>query len=111
MTKKKISKLLLSFIGLVSFVLLAACGNSEADESKAYIGISMPTQSAERWIDDGNNMVTELEELGYKTDLQFAEDVVDNQVSQIENMITKGVDVLVIASVDGSALTDVLQKA
>lgn len=111
MNKKSINKLLLSFMGLVTFVLLAACGNSTADESTAYIGISMPTQSAERWIDDGNNMVSKLEDLGYKTDLQYAEDVVDNQVSQIENMITKGVDVLVIASIDGSALTDVLQKA
>ena len=111
MTKKNIKKFILSFVGLISFVLLAACGNSEADDSTAYIGISMPTQSAEHWIDDGNNMVSKLEELGYKTDLQYAEDVVDNQVSQIENMITKGVDIIVIASVDGSALTDVLQKA
>ncbi|WP_442852115.1 multiple monosaccharide ABC transporter substrate-binding protein [Carnobacterium sp. AT7] len=108
---KNFKKLVLTFIGLMSVVLLAACGGTEEKESKAYIGISMPTQSAERWIDDGNNMVTELEDLGYKTDLQYAEDVVGNQVSQIENMITKGVDVLVIASVDGSALTDVLQKA
>ncbi len=111
MTIKNMKKMVLTLVGLLSVFLLAACGSSEADESKAYIGISMPTQSAERWIDDGNNMVTNLEELGYKTDLQYAEDVVGNQVSQIENMITKGVDVLVIASVDGSALTDVLQKA
>ncbi|WP_041556994.1 multiple monosaccharide ABC transporter substrate-binding protein [Carnobacterium sp. 17-4] len=108
---KNMKKIVLTLVGLLSVFLLAACGSSEADDSKAYIGISMPTQSAERWIDDGNNMVTKLEELGYKTDLQYAEDVVGNQVSQIENMITKGVDVLVIASVDGSALTDVLQKA
>ena len=56
-------------------------------------------------------MVTELEKLGYKTDLQYGEDKVENQVAQIENMITKGVDILVIASIDGSALTDVLGKA
>lgn len=111
MTMKNMKKMILTLVGLLSVFLLAACGSSEADDSKAYIGISMPTQSAERWIDDGNNMVTNLEKLGYKTDLQYAEDVVGNQVSQIENMITKGVDVLVIASVDGSALTDVLQKA
>lgn len=111
MTIKNIKKVVLAFAGLLLFVVLAACGNSEADESKAYVGISMPTKSAERWIDDGNNMVTKLEKLGYKSDLQYAEDVVGNQVSQIENMITKGVDLLVIASVDGSALTDVLKKA
>ena len=56
-------------------------------------------------------MVKEFEKLGYKTDLQYAENIVENQVSQIENMITKGANVLVIASVDGRALTDVLQQA
>jgi len=75
------------------------------------IGIAMPTKSSQRWIDDGNNMVKEFEKLGYKTDLQYAEDVVENQIAQIENMITKGVDALVIASIDGESLTDVLQKA
>ncbi|GAD13945.1 ABC transporter substrate-binding protein [Geobacillus kaustophilus GBlys] len=71
----------------------------------------MPTKSSERWIRDGENMVKEFKKLGYKTDLQYAEDVVENQVSQIENMITKGVNVLVIAPIDAEALTDVLEKA
>ena len=74
-------------------------------------GIAMPTKTSQRWIDDGNNMVKSLEALGYKTDLQYADNNVPNQVSQIENMITKGANVLVIASVDGTALTDVLQQA
>lgn len=56
-------------------------------------------------------MVKEFEGLGYKTDLQYAEDVIENQVSQIENMITKGVDILVIAPIDGESLSDVLRKA
>lgn len=97
---------------VLSAVALGACGNGEAAADDAgYVGIAMPTKSAERWIADGNNMVTELEKLGYKTDLQYGEDKVENQVAQIENMITKGVDLLVIASIDGSALTDVLEKA
>ena len=75
------------------------------------IGIAMPTKSSQRWIDDGNNMVKYLEEMGYKTDLQYAEDIIENQLSQIENMIVKGVDVLVIASIDGETLSDVLQQA
>jgi len=96
--------------------LLAACGNgsdsgANSDGDKGFVGIAMPTKSAERWIADGDNMVEELEKLGYKTDLQYGEDKVENQVAQIENMITKGVDTLVIASIDGSALTDVLEKA
>lgn len=99
---------------LAGGMILTACSggsDSAGSSDKGYVGIAMPTKSAERWIADGNNMVDELEKLGYKTDLQYGEDKVENQVAQIENMITKGVDTLVIASIDGSALTDVLEKA
>ena len=75
------------------------------------IGVAMPTKSSARWIDDGNNMVKQLEAKGYKADLQYADDDIPNQLAQIENMVTKGAKVLVIASIDGTTLTDVLQKA
>ncbi|WP_053217905.1 multiple monosaccharide ABC transporter substrate-binding protein [Virgibacillus senegalensis] len=100
---------------VVFALVLSACGNSgqagSQEEGDKTVGIAMPTKSSERWVHDGDNMVEQFEELGYKTDLQYAEDVVENQVSQIENMITKGVDLLVIASIDGEALTDVLEQA
>lgn len=88
-----------------------AAGSETKPAAGGKIGISMPTKSSERWINDGANMVKEFEALGYKTDLQYAEDVVENQISQIENMITKGVNILVIAPIDGESLTDVLKKA
>nr|WP_281243464.1 multiple monosaccharide ABC transporter substrate-binding protein [Evansella caseinilytica] len=93
--------------------VLAACGDDSAGGSgeAGFIGIAMPTQSSERWIADGANMVEQFEELGYKTDLQYGEDVIENQIDQIENMITKGVDALVVASIDGESLTDVLEQA
>ena len=78
---------------------------------KGLVGVSMPTKSSARWIDDGNNMVKELKSAGYAVDLQYAEDDIPNQLAQIENMVTKGVKVLVIASIDGTTLSDVLQKA
>ncbi|MGX1882956.1 multiple monosaccharide ABC transporter substrate-binding protein [Streptomyces sp. NPDC055287] len=97
---------------------LAACGQNAEGGSKekksagdGTIGIAMPTKSSERWIADGDNMVEQFKKLGYKTDLQYGEDDVDQQVSQIENMITKGVDVLVVAAIDGRALGDVLRQA
>ncbi|MFJ6632235.1 multiple monosaccharide ABC transporter substrate-binding protein [Streptomyces sp. NPDC091376] len=102
----------------VLVLALAACGQSGTGGSKqeksaedSTIGIAMPTKSSERWIADGRNMVEQFEKLGYKTDLQYGEDDVDQQVSQIENMITKGVDVLVVAAIDGRALSDVLRQA
>ena len=72
---------------------------------------AMPTKSSARWIADGDNIVKVLKERGYDTDLQYAEDDVPNQLSQIENMITKGAKVLVIAAIDGSTLSDVLAQA
>ena len=75
------------------------------------VGIAMPTKSSARWIADGDNLVKSLQDLGYTTDLQYAEDDIPTQVSQVENMITKGAKVLVIAAIDGTTLTDTLQKA
>ncbi|XEC93060.1 multiple monosaccharide ABC transporter substrate-binding protein [Paenibacillus tarimensis] len=109
-------KTVLCLVLAVMMLVVAACGGGgstggSSGGSKGKVGISMPTKSSERWVSDGANMVKEFESLGYSADLQYAEDVIENQVSQIENMITKGVDILVIAPVDGEALTDVLDKA
>lgn len=76
------------------------------------IGVSMPTQSLQRWNQDGNNMKAELEAEGYEVDLQYAGDNdIPTQVSQLENMISGGCETLVVASIDGSALTEVLKGA
>src|SRR5256714_3719463 len=82
-----------------------------AAQDKGTVGIAMPTKSSARWISDGENMVKVFKEKGYKTDLQYAEDDIPNQLAQVENMITKGVKVLVIAAIDGTTLSNALQKA
>lgn len=82
-----------------------------ADANGKTVGVAMPTQSSERWINDGADMKEQLEALGYAVDLQYAEDDVQAQVSQIENLIAKNVDCLVIAAVDSSALVNVEAQA
>ena len=100
------------FAGLAVGILVATGAGAPAmAQTKPTVGISMPTKSSARWIDDGNNMVKYFQEKGYKTDLQYAEDDIPNQLAQIENMVTKNDKVLVIAAIDGTTLTDVLQKA
>ena len=96
-------------LGLVT--LLSACGGSTGSSgpSTATVGVSMPTQSLQRWNQDGANIKKQLEAKGYKVDLQYANNDVNTQVQQLENMITKGDKILVISAVDGSALTSVLQ--
>ncbi|MGW7078205.1 multiple monosaccharide ABC transporter substrate-binding protein [Streptomyces sp. NPDC054871] len=98
---------------------LTACGQEalggsryKPDEGKgSTIGLAMPTKASERWIADGNNMAKQFQKAGYKTDLQYGDDKVENQIAQLENMITKGRSLLVVAAIDGSALTEVLQRA
>ena len=84
---------------------------TKSAEKGGKVGVAMPTQSSERWINDGANMKKQLEALGYEVDLQYAEDDVQMQVSQIENMIASGVKCLVIASIDSSALVNVEEQA
>ncbi len=116
----------LSRVALIGagLALAAACGQSSngtstsssgsaaANANKgATIGISMPTKVSERWIADGDNMVKQFQAAGYKTDLQYGDNVPENQIQQLEGMITKGEKLLVVAAIDGSSLTSVLQQA
>ena len=99
---------------------LAACGSSTktsdttssaGSSTGALIGVTMPTRSSERWISDGNNLKTQLEALGYKVDLQYAENDIPTQTQQLDNQITKGAKLLIIASIDGTAITTQLENA
>ncbi|KQW49757.1 MULTISPECIES: multiple monosaccharide ABC transporter substrate-binding protein [unclassified Roseateles] len=98
------------FLALGLALALAPCAPAWA-QGKGLVGIAMPTKSSQRWIADGDNMVGSLKALGYQVDLQYADDEIPNQLAQIENMVTKGAKALVIASIDGSTLSGMLQKA
>ncbi|MBR1849183.1 MAG: sugar-binding protein [Lachnospiraceae bacterium] len=89
----------------------AAEATGDMPGSGKTVALCMPTQSSERWINDCKNMKEQLEALGYTVIDQFAEDDVQAQVSQIENMVSQQVDCLVIAAVDSGALTTVEESA
>ena len=103
-------KTTLSAVALAATMAATAVTGAVA-QSKGTVGIAMPTKSSARWIDDGNNIVKILKERGYGTDLQYAEDDIPNQLSQVENMVARGVKALVIAAIDGTTLSDVLKQA
>lgn len=117
--KKRILSVALVAVMALSLALTGCGGDKKSGgddgdkaESKGKkVGVAMPTQSSERWIKDGKNMKEKLEKLGYEVDLQYAEDDVQAQVSQIENMIATGANCLVVASIDSSALVNVLKQA
>ncbi|WP_312441381.1 multiple monosaccharide ABC transporter substrate-binding protein [Lacrimispora sp.] len=83
----------------------------EAKGKGTLVGVAMPTKDLQRWNQDGTNMKKELEAAGYKVDLQYASNDVQTQVSQVENMISNGCQILVVASIDGSSLGEPLSQA
>lgn len=104
---KKIIAILLAGAMALSFI---GCGKSSGANSTK-VGVSMPTKDLQRWNQDGSNMKAQLEKAGYTVDLQYAANDIPTQVSQLENMITSGCKVLVVASIDGTALSGVLESA
>ena len=124
-------KLLAMLLAASMVVSLAACGGGGTAETTPaetgavettpaetgsaeggnLVGVAMPTKDLQRWNQDGENMKAQLEAAGYTVDLQYAANDIPTQVSQIENMIANGCEVLVIASIDGEALGTVLDQA
>ena len=84
-------------------------GSTTAGGTK--VGVAMPTKDLQRWNQDGANMQKELEAAGYTVDLQYASNDVQTQVSQIENMINSGCNVLVVAAIEGSSLGEAMDMA
>jgi putative multiple sugar transport system substrate-binding protein len=107
----QIRRIALKTLAAAAALGLAIGTTAASAQEKGLVGIAMPTKSSARWISDGNSLVQSLAAKGYKTDLQYAEDDIPNQLAQVENMVTVGAKVLVIAAIDGTTLANVLQKA
>ncbi|GLY25916.1 multiple monosaccharide ABC transporter substrate-binding protein [Micromonospora sp. NBRC 101691] len=113
-------RILAALGGAALAISLAACSGEGAGgggdtggerAAELTIGVSMPTQTSERWIADGNSVKEKLEAKGYQVDLQYAGDDIPTQSQQVDQMITRGADVLIIAAIDGTALSGQLQAA
>ena len=100
---------LLKSAAVISAVALRSGATFAQD--KGLVGVLMPTKTSQRWINDGDAVKSQLEAKGYTVDLQYAQDDIPNQLSQLENEITKGPKALIIASIDGTTMSDALQKA
>ena len=104
-------KVIALILVLVMALSLVACGGAKKDDGQKTIGILMPTKEQTIWSIQGERLVAGYQEAGYATEIEFAEDDSARQATQIENMISKGVDALVVVAVDGAALTDACEKA
>ena len=108
MKRKMVSALLCAT--MVAGMVVVPTATAQAADKKL-IGVTMPTKDLQRWNQDGENMKKELEAAGYEVDLQYASNDVSTQVSQLENQVANGCDLLVVASIDGSSLGEPLKQA
>lgn len=111
MKKKAVAGLLTLCMAAGMVAVPGMAKEVKADDEKQLVGVAMPTKDLQRWNQDGDNMKKALEDAGYEVDLQYASNEVATQVSQVENMISNGCDILVIASIDGSSLGEPLGQA
>jgi putative multiple sugar transport system substrate-binding protein len=89
----------------------STAGSGSAAAAKGTIGVAMPTKTSERWIKDGDFLKQTLEAAGYTVNLQYANDEIPTQVTQVSDMVTKKNQLLVIAAIDGVALKGALKDA
>lgn len=75
------------------------------------IGMAIDDLRLERWQKDRDIFVSKAESLGAKVFVQSANGNEETQMSQIENMINRGVDVLVIIPYNGQVLSNVIKEA
>jgi len=107
---KKLSTVVAA-VAMSASVVTGVALTSSAHAAGGLVGVAMPNQSSTRWVNDGNAIKAALEKDGFTVDLEYANDSIPTQVQQLEGMVTKGAKALIIASIDGTQLTDVLQKA
>ncbi|SNU07898.1 monosaccharide ABC transporter substrate-binding protein, CUT2 family [Lachnospiraceae bacterium] len=89
----------------------AADDSASEDAGGKKVGIAMPTKSLERWNRDGSYLQEQFEGKGYEVSLTYSDNKIDQQVKDIEGLIADGVDLLVIAAIDGESLSQVLAEA
>ena len=107
--KKKLVLAMAAAMAITSCAVPAFASDDAAGGGK--IGISMPTQSLERWNRDGSYLEEQFKAAGYDVELTYSDNETDRQVNDIQNLISDGVDLLVVAAIDGEALNTVMDEA
>ena len=108
--KKKLVLAMAAAMAITSCAVPAFASDDAAAEG-GKIGISMPTQSLERWNRDGSYLEEQFKKAGYDVELTYSDNETDRQVNDIQNLISDGVDLLVVAAIDGEALNTVMDEA
>jgi D-xylose transport system substrate-binding protein len=91
----------------------AACAAMPAfaSKDKPVIGFSIADLQEERWAKDRDFFIASAKTLGAEVIVQNADGDIAKQTSQVENLISKKVDAIVIVPKDASTLTNACKEA
>lgn len=89
----------------------AAGGGETKDISEISVGVSLGTLKQERWAREADMFQQYADDNGFTISIQSANDDTALQVSQCENLINQGVDVLLLQPLDAEAVSPVITEA
>jgi D-xylose transport system substrate-binding protein len=85
--------------------------SSISGSEKIKVGLSMPTLREERWTKDKEKMESEAKRLNIDLETQVSDNDLSKQISQCENLLSKGIKVLIVAPQDATAAATIVEKA
>ncbi|NHZ36729.1 D-xylose ABC transporter substrate-binding protein [Massilia rubra] len=98
-------------VAVVSAMMILTSGQASADAKNPKIGFSIDDLRLERWARDRDYFVAAADKLGAKVFVQSADASEQKQIAQIENLISRGVDALVIVPYNATVLNNAIKEA
>jgi putative multiple sugar transport system substrate-binding protein len=106
---KSISLLL---VVMLIAALMGACSNSTGGSSnKISVGIVLPTKDEPRWVQDEQRFKDALKDSDYTTEILFSQGSSAKEKENVETLINKGIEVLIITPQDGAAAAAAVEAA
>lgn len=98
-------------VATVLLGMLAACSGSTGGSSKVSVGIVLPTKDEPRWVQDEQRFKDSLADSDYTTEILFSQGSSAKEKENVETLLNKGIEVLIIAPHDGAAAGSAVEAA
>ncbi len=91
--------------------MLAACNNTTGGSGSVSVGIVLPTKDEPRWVQDEQRFKDALKDSDYTTEILFSQGSSAKEKENVETLINKGIEVLIITPQDGDAAASAVEAA
>lgn len=109
--KKGLKAITLLFVVMFMAMIVAGCNSDSASSSKVSVGIVLPTKDEPRWVQDEQRFKDALSGSEYTTEILFSQGSSAKEKENVETLINKGIEVLIICPHDGNAAAAAVEAA